>query len=134
MGRAYDVKEKLRAKAYIRHGMNGTKMIQAERPNISYKAATVEATRLLAKPSFQRTLLEEMEKQGLNNDVVVQAHRENIMQRDHLPSRNAALDMFYKIQGAYKETSTILNIHTTPDAVQSRLKELEREVQELDNA
>ena len=128
------VKEKIRNKIfttkYIENGMNGTKTIQDINPAMSSKVAGVTATRLLGKASIQASIEKVMEENGLSNDLVINAHKENIIQKKHLPSRNQAIEMYYKIKGAYKDNaSSHLHIHTSPDEITKRIKELESELE-----
>ena len=123
------IKEKVFTANYIANGMNGTKAVQDIKPAMSNAVAGVTATRLLKKASIQQSIEKVMQENGLNNDLVIQAHKENIIQKKHLPSRNQAIDMYYKIQGAYKENANAhLHLHTSPEDISKRIKELEQEL------
>ena len=108
----------------------------AEAARQVYDVATTETARAIAsqnltKLNIREALLREFEKKDLNNDLVSDKHKENIVQGKNLPARNTALDMFYKITGAYapeerRETRLNININDL-EAVEARIGQLNDE-------
>ena len=115
--------------------MNATKTIIQEKPHITYKSATVLATRMLANKGFQKAIVEVLEDAGLTQEKVAEVHRRNAIQEENLTASNTAIDMYYKIKGDFapqqKET---INLNLTGDELKEYKENLLKELKELANA
>ena len=93
------------------------------------------ASENLAKPNIREALLREFEKKELNNDLVSDKHKENIVQNKNLPARNTALEMYYKITGAFapeRQERVSLNINLDdPRAIDNYLANLNEQLRSL---
>ena len=75
---------------------------------------------------------------GLSEDEIIREHKKIIMQDRNLPAKNTAIDMAYKLTGAYaptKSESKHLNIHAemSPSEIDIRLKEIDKELKALED-
>ena len=128
-------KAKILAKEYINNDFNATETIKKIEPNIKNKTAGVKASRMLESVVFQKSLAEVMEEQGINNEIILREHKKVLVQDKHLPSKNTAIDMFYKLQGSYApEKKLTLNINTNdPEAINKRIADIKEELRLLNN-
>lgn len=126
--RKIDLRAKQFARQYIKNDFNGTKTVLEMYNTTDKKTAGVIAVENLAKPSFQKAIIEEMEKRGLNDEMVLKELEYNIKQYKHLPSKNTAMDMYFKLKGDYApEKKLSVNVDIPPDID----KEIENIIQEL---
>ena len=93
------------------------------------------ASENLTKPNIREALLREFEKKELNNDLVSDKHKENIVQNKNLPARITAREMYYKITGAFapeRQERVSLNINLDdPRVVEDRVNQLQDELRQL---
>ena len=134
--RKIELKAQQFAKRYLENNMNGTKTAKELYKTKNDRIAENIASTNLSKPIFERSILKEMEKQGLTDEGLMTIHKRNLEQAEHLPSSNAALDMAYKLRGDYapeKKQSISLNIDlNNPEAIDKRIAELTGQLKQLD--
>ena len=90
----------------------------------------------LTKPNIIQELKERMEKRGLTLDKITQVHKRNAVQSENLPASNTAVDMYYKIHGAYApEKKMNVNIDLTGDdtALEAEIKAIRERLDQLDD-
>ena len=92
------------------------------------------ASENLAKPYLKEALEQAMEEQGITDDLLLKEHKKVIIQSKHLPSKNTAIDMAYKLKGSYapdKKQVSNLNININDsEQVLKRLRDLKDELKE----
>src|SRR3990167_7715086 len=92
------------------------------------------ASENLTKPYLKEALEQAMEEQGITDDLLLKEHKKVIIQSKHLPSKNTAIDMAYKLKGSYapdKKQVSNLNININDsEQVLKRLKDLRDELKE----
>ena len=127
------VKAKILAKEYINTGFNATKTIENLEPNKTKEVARNKGSRMLSSATFNKSLEEVLEEQGINDELVEIEHKKIIVQDKHLPSKNTAIDMYHKIKGNYApEKKAILNINIQdPQAIKKRIADIEEEIKRL---
>lgn len=84
----------------------------------------------LKKVEIQRSLQEEMENKGIDNELITVITKRNLKQDKNIPASNQVLDMYHKLKGNYAPEKRV-NISITPDNINNRLKELEYELKQL---
>ena len=128
------VKTRILAQEYLSNGLNATKAVKKYKPNLSNKVAGITASRMLDNDRFKNSLQEVMEEQGITDDLLLKEHKKVIIQSKHLPSKNTAIDMAYKLKGSYapdKKQVSNLNININDsEQVLKRLKDLRDELKE----
>ena|SRR3990167_3921945 len=93
------------------------------------------ASENLRKPLIQEELKQRMIDNGVNADFLIQKHKRNTSQASNLAASNTALDMFYKILGAYAPERKIgVNIDLTTDdtSLSEAIKDLTEQVAKLE--
>src|SRR3990167_4516113 len=92
------------------------------------------ASENLTKPYLKEALEQAMEEQGITDDLLLKEHKKVIIQSKHLPSKNTAIDMAYKLKGSYapdKKQVSNLNININDsEQVLKRLRDLKDELKE----
>ena len=120
--------------AYVRNGLNGSKAIRELKPHLTERSSVVEQNRLLSDANIKEAVLEEMDKQGVNNGSVVGEFKHILLQRHHYPAKVAILDQYWKLKGYYapeKSLHATLNIPTNLDELNSEIASLEAELKQL---
>lgn len=129
------VSAKILAKEYLSNGLNATKTIKKFKPKYNNGTAKVAGSRMLSSDNFRKGITEVMEEQGITDDYLLKEHNKVIKQDKHLPSKNTAIDMAYKLRGDYapeKREIKSLNInYNDTEQVKKRLKDLEDELKEV---
>ena len=129
------VKTKILAEEYLRNGLNATQAVKKFRPAYNNNVAKVAASRMLASDNFKESIQEVMEEQGITDKMLLREHTKVIKQDKHLPSKNGAIDMAYKLKGSYapiKSESKTLSININDiKQVEERTKQLLDELKQL---
>lgn len=133
-----DLKLKRKAHIYVDTIKNGGTLTEAGVriwPKQKAEVARVSMSQDLQKPNVQRTILQVMREQGMTDEFLVREHNKVITQDEQLGAKNVALDMAYKLKGAYAPDRNInVNIDIPADekgindailALQKELKEAE---------
>ena len=92
--------------------------------------ARVIATENLSKPNIIRGIREELEEQGVNNNLISKITKRNIIQNKNLPASNQTLDMVNKIKGNYQPQVKI-NININPENIDKLLSDKIDEYRQL---
>lgn len=131
------LKAKVYAKTYIKNKFNGTKTALELYDTTDRNVAHAIASENLHKPVFRNAIVEEMEKQGIDDEFINRIIKRNTEQDKNYSASNQAIDIALKVQGKYaperKETKTIsLNINTSdPKEVEQALTTLLKEIETL---
>lgn len=94
------------------------------------------ASENLTKPDIQNELRQRMIANGVNADHLIRTQKRTLDQTDNLPASNTALDMFYKILGAYApEKKLTVNVDLTADdnALQDEIKAIQERLAKMDD-
>lgn len=122
------------AKRYVENGMNGAKTVKEVFKTRDDKVATVQASRMLVKANVRDAILAEMQNKRFNMAFVLDKHKRNIKQKKNYSASNAAVDMFYKLVGAYapeERHNLNLNIPLDPKEFDKALNDLKSQVDTL---
>ena len=132
------LKAKIRAKEFIKQGFNATKAIQVLEPKHSYNVAKNKAERMLSNAVFVKSVIEELEEQGISNELLDKRLKYILSQNKHLPSALGAILIANKLkQRLPKETPSgdtfnQYNVYLNdPVAMNTRLKEIQNELAKL---
>ena len=135
--------EKLALKAqkwgrlYVKNNFNGTKTTLQTYDTKNPNTAAAIASENLRKPNIREVILEELEKQGMTQDTTAKIHKRNITQAKNISASNVALDMKYRLEGAYapeeRTTRTITMNLNSPEDIEKALQILKEQMKELDN-
>ncbi|OGG39123.1 hypothetical protein A3I34_02825 [Candidatus Jorgensenbacteria bacterium RIFCSPLOWO2_02_FULL_45_12] len=91
----------------------------------------------LTKPYLKNAVENELKRLGLNEKEIAKIHKRNIEQSENISASNTALDIYFKLTGAYApEKKTNLNINSDFEDPNNRVKELLielRRIGELNN-
>ena len=127
----------LKQKIFVKETVRTLNPTEAAR--IAYNAKKDQTSRViasenLAKPYLREAIEERLEEAGITDDLLFSEHKKVIIQSKHLPSKNGAIDMAYKLKGSYapdkKQVSNLnININDT-EQVLKRLKDLKDELKE----
>ncbi len=129
------VKNKVLAKQYIAEDMNMSAVVRENKPHIKPGSVRVAASRILNNKEFKKTLIEELELKGLNDEKVAEIHRRNLTQEDNLTASNTAIDMYNKVKGNYApQRSENITLNLTGKELQEHKKNLLEELKEVSNA
>ena len=141
------LKEKKFVKMYV-STFNGTEAYQVTHPKANRDTSRAEAPRVLASPSVQSAIIEELEAVGLNNEYIATKHKDLLnaqkpvyfdgIKIDETPDHNVQLETLKhvaKLKGLVGNdsgniTNNTLNLFTdqiTPD----KLKDLTEKVRIL---
>ncbi len=124
----FELKAKRFAKAYIKHGLNGTKAAMEVYEPSNERSASAIASENLTKPVMVTAIQEEMDTQGITDELLLKEHKKVITQDTNLPSKNVAIDMAYKLKGAYAPDRSIkLNVDVPSDIAEA-IKALQDEL------
>lgn len=122
------------AREYVKSGFNGTKAVKALYNPKNEHTANSMATEVLRKPVVQNAILQEMEKQGMTNEYLISHHKSVVAQSEHLPSKNSAIDMAYKLKGVYapdKQLNVNIDVPTDEKGIDIALQEILKELKDL---
>ena len=115
--------------------MNMSAVVRENKPHISKGAVKVAASRILNNENFKKTLIEELEIKGLNDEKVAEIHRRNLTQEENLTASNTAIDMYNKVKGNYApQRSESITLNLTGKELQEHKKNLLEELKEVSNA
>lgn len=133
-----DLKLKRKAHIYVDTIKNGGTLTEAGVkiwPKQKAAVARVSMSQDLQKPNVKRAIEIEMERAGITLPMVMQEHGKVITQDEHIPAKNTAIDMAYKVFGTYAPDRNInVNIDIPADekgindailALQKELKDTE---------
>lgn len=135
--RKLKMKAEMFAKLYVANGFNGVKAVKelynvGSRGGNANEIAKQIASQNLQKPVFREAIRREMEKQELNEQTAIRIHKRNLEQDENLSASNNALDMFYKLTGAYApETSANLNVNVDLSRIDEEIENTIKELKEL---
>ena len=82
---------------YVRNGLNATKAYKALKQSTTILTARVEGSKMLAKPSVQRSISELLDGAGLDLDQVTAIHKRNMTQSKQLSVSQTAVQDAYKL-------------------------------------
>jgi len=115
--------------------MNMSAVVRENKPHISKGSVKVAASRILNNTEFKKTLIEELELKGLNDEKVAEVHRRNLVQEENLPASNSAIDMYNKVKGNYAPQRTEkITLNLTGKELQEHKRSLLEELKEVSNA
>ena len=130
-----DLKTKAFAKEYIKNNFNGTKTalkFASKGNKMTKQTASVIAAQNLSKLSYQKPIIEEMEKISLNNNLINKITKRNIKQKSSISASNQAIDMFHKVKGNYApERKESINIHLKGADLDARIRDKIAELKQL---
>ena len=131
-----ELKAKVYAKRLIENKFNGTQTATELYNAKTRHTAKSIASENLTKPVFQKAIIQELEKRGVNKEFVSGIHKRNIQQDKNLPASNTGLDMYYKLEGDYapeKRQELGLNINlNNPIEIDNAIKHIQQEIRELE--
>lgn len=132
------LKAKIRAKEFIKQGFNATKTIQKLQPQHSKEVAEVTGSRMLRNVQFVKSVIEELEEQGISNELLDKRLKYILSQNKHLPSALGAILIANKLKQRLPKESTAgdtfnqYNVYLNdPEAMNTRLKEIQDELAKL---
>ena len=125
-------KAKIIAPRYIKSGFNMSEVMRQLHPELAAPDKKthlrVKATRALASVNVKREISELMDEKGITDELLLSEHKKVLTQNKHLPSKNTALDMAYKLKGSYSPTkseSKSINIDISTKELLQELKQLD---------
>lgn len=89
-------------KAYIANGLNGGKAILSLKPHLKKDSAITEASVLLGIPHVRQEVVDLLSSQGLTVASAVEIHKRNMLQGEHLPTSQRAVETVYELTGLLK--------------------------------
>lgn len=95
---------------YIANGLNGTRAYKAIKVNATEQTARVEASRLLAKPNIQKTILELLPSDEVESRVIKQALSTKPRKEMSWGEKHRYLETSLKLKGYLKDNSNTNNI------------------------
>lgn len=124
-GKTYKMtmKEQRFCDAYLEFSADGVQAVY----EAGYKAknalvASGIAYTNLKKPNLMAYIASKLEEYGFNDDTVSKQHLFVLNQMSDLRAKNQAIDMFYKLKGAYAPDKHInVNLNFKPDAKSAQL-------------
>ena len=117
---------------YIKNKFNGVKAAQKAYNPKTYNSAALIATENIHKPQI-RTEIEKHLNKILPDEKLALIHNRNIEQDNNISASNQALDMLYKIKGAYApEKRESISAHLTGADLIERERLLLEELKLLD--
>lgn len=128
------IKTKAFAKEFVDNGMNGKQAILTIQPQLTDNSATNSASRLLSRDDVKLAVAEELEARKLNLGHIIKKHKRNVDQNDNFAASNTAIDMFYRLIGAYapeKKQTTSLNVNIDDHDVHKVLAQLGGQIKQL---
>lgn len=127
-----ELKARAFAKDYVATNFNGTEAAARNYNVKNRKVAGVIAVENLAKPSFQKSILEVLEEEGIDRKDVGRQHKIVLRQNKNYPAKNTAIDMYYKLSGDYApEKKANFNLNLTNEQLNARLNELDTEIKRI---
>ncbi len=127
---------KMRAftKEYIKNGFNGTQAALKTYDTMDYNTAHSIAAENIQKPAIKQRI-DEVLNEGIEDTEIRDTHKRNLLQDTNIPASNQALDMLYKIKGAYAPEKRIsLNGTLTAEQIDNRIKEIQNELDIIEGA
>ena len=127
-----ELKAKRFAPKYIANNMNGTKTVEELQPEMSHHVAKSRATEMLSNPVYQREIVNVMEEKGLDDTVVTESHKRNLIQAHSYSASNQAIDIYHKVKGNYApERHESVSLHLSGKELVDAIKALQSELTDL---
>lgn len=130
-----ELKAKTFAKSYAKHKLNGTEAAMEVYNPANRNVANNIASDNLRKPIFLTAIIEELEKQGLNDEHISEVHKRNIDQSKNYAASNTGIEIYHKLKGNFapERTEQIkLNINVdNPEDIQHAINQLLQEIKQL---
>ena len=119
-----DLKTEAYAKEYVSNGFNGTKtVLKFGKKGLKYKTATVIATQNLAKLSYIKPIIKEMEDIHLNDTEVSKKLKRNLKQKANISASNNAIEIYHKLKGNFApERKETINIKLTGEELNKAIE------------
>ena len=124
-------KQEAFSRAYIKNKMNGVKTAKEVYNPTTYGSAHAIASENIQKPAVKKRI-DELLNEILPEDKALSILNRNITQEKNIPASNQALDMAFKIKGAYAPEKK-LTVSLTVNQVLEREKLLLEELRLLDS-
>ena len=128
------MKQEAFSRAYVKSKFNGTKAAKETYNPINDNSAALIASENIRKPQVKQRINELLD-QIIPEDKALNILNRNLTQDKNIPASNQALDMHFKLKGAYAPEKKInLNANLTPEQIESRLKELDNELERINGS
>ena len=130
-----ELRAKQFAERYVANNMNGTQTAVELYNAKERKTAQSIATENLSKPVMQKAIVEEMEKQGLDDKTISEIMNRNVKQKQSYSASNTAIDIYHKVKGTYApEKKETINLNLTGVDLKDAIRDTMSEIKELENA
>ena len=126
----------LKQKAWVKEVVATRNLTEATRRVYNVKnvdVAKAMGSENFAKPYMNQAVTQELERAGITLPFIMQEHESVIKQNEHIPAKNTAIDMAYKLYGTYAPDRSVnvnLNIPTDERGLQEAIDKLIGELKE----
>ena len=130
-----ELRAKQFAERYVANNMNGTQTAVELYNAKERKTAQSIATENLSKPVMQKAIVEEMEKQGLDDKTISEIMNRNVKQKQSYSASNTAIDIYHKVKGTYApEKKETINLNLTGSDLKDAIRDTMQEIEQLEDA